>query len=218
MNEVTITPELQEIELKAFEICQKTEDIIIRSQQEYESEGGNLKAVKTRHKEIESKRKELTKPFLDGTRKLNEFFRKPLSFLIQAEINIKKAILSYDQKLEEEERKEQKRIDDLAEKERKRLEKLAERQESKGNTEKAEETREKAVSVPVAFVPTQRPKVKGISKRDNWIFIITDPALIPREYLMPDEKKLGNVARAHKGTHQVPGVVFKNEPIIASRG
>ncbi len=217
MTETLIIPELSEkIELEAKDTLNATTDLEISDQQKYEIEGARLKIVKSKYKEIKSKQDELVNPFKAATKKLTDFFKKPLTFLKEAEGNIKQALLDYDQKLEEEERKEQQRIDDLAEKERKRLEKLAERQESKGNTEKAEETRERAVSVPRGISKAYRTPIKGISKRDNWIFVITDASLIPREYLIPDEKKLSQVAKAHKGALHVPGVVFKNDPIIAS--
>ena len=215
MTELVITEEMEKLENSALTVYETSKEIEIQNDLQYSHEADHLKGVKGNAKEIETKRKELVKPFQEATKNLNAFFKKPLDLLKNAETNIKRAILAYDAKLEEERIAEQKKIDDLAEKERKRLAKLANKQEAAGNVEKAEETREKAVSVPVQ-VANKPISIKGISRRDNWIFVITDPDKIPREYMIPDEKKLKQVATAHKGTHPVPGVIFKNEPIIAS--
>lgn len=214
MNEVTITPEMERMAHSAADTFDATTDIKISNQENYEIEAIRVKGVKARHKETKATRDDLLKPFKEGMAKLTAFFKTPLDRLKDAEDNIKSAMLVYSEKIEKEQAEEQKKLDDAAEKERLRLEKLAEKQESKGNVEKAEETREKAVSVPThTFTP--RPKPKGVAKRDSWQFRIIDASKIPREYLVPDEKKLGAIARAGKGTIKIEGVVFENKPIIA---
>lgn len=72
---------------------------------------------------------------------------------------------------------------------------------------------------PVVAAPTvavETPKVAGITHRDNWKFRITNAALIPREYLVPDEKRIGGVVRSLKDATNIPGVVVYNEPTVAA--
>lgn len=107
--------------------------------------------------------------------------------------------------------------------ERRRLEQ--ERQAAEAIAKKAEEDRriaqaeelEKAnmpeaadmvLSAPVQVVVAQQQatKVEGISFRENWRFIIDNPELLPRDYLMPDEKKIGAIVRAMKKNTSIPGV------------
>jgi hypothetical protein len=46
----------------------------------------------------------------------------------------------------------------------------------------------------------------GLSLRREWKFSVMDAALLPAEYLMPDEKKIGRIVRASEGKLQIPGV------------
>jgi hypothetical protein len=46
----------------------------------------------------------------------------------------------------------------------------------------------------------------GLVIREDWKFSIVDASLIPREYLVPDEKKIGRIVRALKGDANIPGV------------
>jgi len=47
-----------------------------------------------------------------------------------------------------------------------------------------------------------------------WKFRVTNEALIPREYMTPDMVKIGGVARATKGSIQIPGVEIYSEDIV----
>ena len=58
----------------------------------------------------------------------------------------------------------------------------------------------------VAEVNAIVPKVEGQVSRANWKFEITDATLLPRDYLMPDEKTIGAMVRARKGETVIPGV------------
>lgn len=61
----------------------------------------------------------------------------------------------------------------------------------------------------VATAPSST-KVKGITKR--WTFEITDESLVPREYLMVDEKKIREVVTA--GSRSIPGIrIFQQESL-----
>lgn len=47
--------------------------------------------------------------------------------------------------------------------------------------------------------------IAGLSIRTSWTGKVTDPALIPREYLVVDEKKLRAVTKAQKRDPKIPG-------------
>lgn len=63
-----------------------------------------------------------------------------------------------------------------------------------------------AVFVPAVIVRREVPKTEGVSVSQNWKFRITNEALIPREYMMPNEKLLGQLARATKDKTNIPGI------------
>jgi hypothetical protein len=62
------------------------------------------------------------------------------------------------------------------------------------------------VHVPAVVLPTQVPKAEGVSGSKVWKYRVTDEMQIPREYLMVDEKKLGQIVRALKDKTSIPGI------------
>ena len=79
-----------------------------------------------------------------------------------------------------------------------------------------------ATPASVVFVPPAPvqapPKADGVSFRDEWDFEITDAALLPREYLVPDEKKIRGVVKSLRDATAIPGVrAFSRRVVAASR-
>lgn len=82
----------------------------------------------------------------------------------------------------------------------------------------AEAKRAAAASMPVApVVHMEAPKIAGVSSRQVWKFEITDAALLPREYLAPDEKAIGAVVRALGERANIAGVRVYPDTVISSR-
>ena len=50
------------------------------------------------------------------------------------------------------------------------------------------------------------PRIDGVSFRDDWDFEIENVALLPRDYLVPDEKKIRAVVKTLKAATNIPGV------------
>lgn len=80
-----------------------------------------------------------------------------------------------------------------------------------------EAAKAESAMAPAPVVP-EAPKTQGLSMRDNWCFEVVDPAAVPRQYMMPDEIKIGKVVRALKGQIDILGVRIFNRPIMASVG
>ena len=94
--------------------------------------------------------------------------------------------------------------------------KEAEELEKNGEAEKAEEILAAPILAPV-FKPQEIEKPEGVSYRDSWKFEITDESKIPREYLIPDEKKIAGIVKAMKEKFDVPGIRAYNDPIQVNR-
>ncbi len=60
-------------------------------------------------------------------------------------------------------------------------------------------------------------KLAGLAKRTFWRYVIIDAERIPREYLMPDKVKIGQVVRAMKSTSNIAGIEAYPETILAVR-
>jgi colicin import membrane protein len=109
-----------------------------------------------------------------------------------------------------------------AEAQRAEAARLAARAEVKAdNTEakaadKAMALEEQASSVVAPVLQRDPPKVAGINGRMVPQFEITDASLLPREYLVPDEKKIRGVVNALKQDAKIPGVTVRMVRQIAA--
>jgi len=79
-------------------------------------------------------------------------------------------------------------------------------------------------SMAPVVVESTVPKVAGTGKRENWLFRVTNPELIPREYLMPDDPfdaklypKIARVVRAMKSAANIPGIEVYAEASLIQR-
>ena len=217
--ETTIT---KETELKAIdaEVLAKTYDkYAISTVVEYENSAQDLKKVKGKYKELDELRKSMTAPLDTSKKKIMDFFRKPLDFLLNAENTIKLAMRKFQQEQERKRREEEIRLAELARKEAERLQKRAEKASKKGQAEKAEALQQQALETEMMkpIVQSEVPKVAGIGSRESWKFRIVDIDLIPREFMTPNLQRIGEVARTTKGTLKIPGIKFYKEDIITSR-
>lgn len=92
--------------------------------------------------------------------------------------------------------------------------------EAQGLSAEAESVVEQAISMPAPVVPVapSTPKVEGISYRETWKHQIVDAALIPREWLIPDEQAIAAFVRSTKGAKQIPGIRIYPEQTAIVRG
>lgn len=76
--------------------------------------------------------------------------------------------------------------------------------------EEPEIMRESLVAASEAVLTTST-----VSFRDRYVFEVHDPEAVPREYLCPDEAKIGKVVAALKDKTSIPGVRVWNDPIVS---
>lgn len=241
------------IDDRAQELATESERLLVAAQSyavtnvaEYEGAANELKAIKTKLKEVDGQRVFLKTPVLEQAKRIDDFFRAPLKFLADAETLLKRAMLTFQQ-AEEAKRREAERIaqeaarkaqEELrrkaAEDERKasEIKRQAEEAAAAGNAaeaaklaakaekleDKAEAKEEQASMVIMPTVASEQPKVAGISTRKVWKCRITDPRKVPREYLIVNEKMLADFAKATKGQIPVDGVEFYTEEIMSAGG
>lgn len=222
------------------------EVVKITNQPQYDSAGELLKAVKGKMKWLESERKKITTPLDTAKKAVQALFGKPKETLQQAESILKQGRLTYEQEQEvirlalEEKLRKQAEVEEN--RKRKALEEQAQRQEEKAAElrrqaeeanakeraileekarladEKAEARREKKeeVYVPAPVVASTVQKTKGICTKDNWECKVEDEKVVPREWLIVNEKALTAFAKSTKGTVKIPGVRFYNKSIVSS--
>jgi hypothetical protein len=185
------------------------------------------KAAHDAHKAVVAQRKKVEQHALEAERLLKEQMG---TYQREQERKRQEAEAARRREQERLEREERERV----EAERQRLQKeeedrriaAAAEAERRGDVAAAQKLIEEPVVVtapaprpmftppPVATAP---PKVQGVSFREEWTYEVTDPAQVPREYLMVDEKKLGQVVRAMGSTCRIPGVRVYSRTVTSAR-
>lgn len=227
MDNINVTIDTNEAQKQTSDVaslCKKGTILVIINQDQYEKAASVLTEIKSRYKELEKQRKEITVPLDNAKKQVMDLFREPLEQLKSAEDTIKRTMIGYTDEQERLAREEQKRLQELADKELERQKKLIEakieRAKASGKEEKVETLEmEKEMIAPVV-APVVVPKIdtpKGVSYRDKYTAEVIDFKLLPDEYKLPNQSALDKVAQATKGTISIPGVKIKSEKILASR-
>ncbi|MDD5571929.1 MAG: hypothetical protein PHD97_12335 [Bacteroidales bacterium] len=138
--------------------------------------------------------------------------------LEQAERLIKGKAIEYDAEQKRIAAEAQAKIDAQKRKEQEELLAKAKKAEEKGQIEKAENLMQQAQNIPAPVIEKEIPKVSGISVSDIWDFEVADLKLVPREYLILDEKMVRGIAKSKKGKFVIPGIRFFPRPSMSARG
>lgn len=194
--------------------------IMITNDPQYVTVGETLKTDKKYLSFIEGERKKAVDPLNGVIKTINGWFR-PARENLEKAISIKSGAMQvYDNKKAEIARIAQAKLQDEANKKAATLEERARKAAEKGNEERAEELRQQALqkAVIVPTVNVEKVKIQGLTTRTNWSYEITDVNLIPREFMCPNDKLLGQLARSTKGTLSITGIKWiETEEIVGSR-
>jgi len=162
-------------------------------------------AANKAHKAATTGRKDQIEPFI----KAEKIFKR----LLNDHDLEQERLAAAEQKLRDDERA--KRDKELLDEQNRKL-KLAADLEKSGKVEEAQDQLEDAAdiqdeieSIPEPYVEKATPS--GMTYIDNWKAFIVDPKLVPREFCIPDQKKLDQYAKMMKGESAPAGVTFKND-------
>ena len=145
-----------------------------------------------RHAEVEAKRTSITKPILEGKRRVDELFRAPLSALVSIKATYTTKIGEYT---------------------------LAQR---KAQAEAMQASAEafQAGGTPTEAIP-EVPQAKEVNIKARWLPQIANADLVPREYCSPDVAKLKAAIRyadtEHTPPRPIPGVDFVLDAAVTVR-
>jgi len=215
--ELTIAQPDNAAEARAQQSLAHAESMSVTNADEYQAAADEVMAIKSKWKEIEDARKALKQPVDEAAKRIQAFFKPPLDFLTKAEGIIKRKMVEWKSEQDRIAREEQRKAEEKARKERERLEREAAKAAAAGREERAEVLRERAEVVVAAPVAPVVPKVGGISERTIWKFEIVDASQLPRQFLMPNEKRIGEYVRAMKSDATIAGVRVYEEIALASR-
>jgi chromosome segregation ATPase len=227
----------------AVAILSDAEKMEIATRPQYESAADMLKDVKAKAKDLNGRRKDITRPLDKAKKQIMDLFRAPLDKLGKAEKILKRSMNDYVQEQERIRREKEEKLRREAEaerrrkgeqqrrweeKEKKRREE-ADRLEAEGKAEEARKAKaaaekaagkaeERALEVENVQAPVlaQEDTPKGVSYRSKWTAEVVDLSQVPLQYLEPNMSMLNRMAQATKGKVSIPGVKFHEEKIVAS--
>ena len=193
------TEDVQEADAAAqegTELALYAKQIVIKTPEQYEEAADILKEIKGRAKALEETRKRITKPLLTAKKEVDTLFKAPAESLKQAELGIKRGMVSYTKE---------------AEAKRKELEAKAREMAAKEDAS-ISEVREALVE---ASTQNSTPKVTGVVVKKVTKFEIIDESKLPRHVLKPDQALIRADVKAGIA---VPGVRVWQEDEISARG
>ena len=217
MNEVLIMPVTNEIEEKTEARVKEANQIIIADQTSYKAAADWLKVIVILKKEVEGTFADPKQKAAAAHKSICAAEKTHLEPLQKAEAIVKSKMSTWYAEQERKAREERLRLEAEQRKqdEERRL-KEAVALESAGQKEEAEQVLAQEVTyAPIKIQVVE--KVEGVSFRENWKWEIADQNIIPREYLMPDEKKINGLVRALKGETKISGIKVYAEKITSIR-
>lgn len=208
--------EIEKTENQAMVVVARGMGLIVDSPKTYEEAGAVLVSIKDAAKQITAFWDDPIKKARAAWTALTERRGAMIKPLEEAEKHIKGQMAAFHTKLEAEKREKEAALRAKMEAEAKaKAEEIAKENELLGNSQEAAVIRAAPVIAPaVTLAPVV--EVEKIKYREDWKAEVTDPAAVPREFLVVDERKLAALARAMKADANVPGVRFYAEKIVVA--
>ena len=156
---------------------------------------GVLTESKSKAKQLDGKRQEITKPLNEALRAVNALFKPAIVFYEKCERVMKLKISAAHARSQAEARKALNEASDAA---------------ASGDGP-AVTTALQAHESAEGF-----SEVDGVQYRSVWKFEVADLKLVPREYLQADLQRIQNVVVHKKGETSIPGIRVYEDKVIAS--
>lgn len=195
-------------------VVSQVQQMTVSNVEDYEMAGSFLQLIAKRYRQIEEVFDPIVAKAHATWKEACSQRSKLLEPLDQAKKCVNEKLRTFDQEQDRIRRQEEAR---LAEEAKKKIDddaiREAEALRAAGEPELADMALQVAAEAPapVVVLPSSTPKMAEMQSRTNWKFRIVNEALIPREYLSPDEKKIGAVVRSQKAMAKIPGVQVYSE-------
>lgn len=199
-------------EQRALSIRQQADGIVVTDAFTYQTAAEFLKGVKMAEKEVMVFFEPMVTAANDAHKKILARRKTLTDKLGAAYFHVNRQLGEYKRREDEERRKKQAEIEALA---RKHAEDAALATavalEQAGDARGADAILAAPVAAAPVVVQSQVPRVEGLRARETWRFRIVDASAIPREFLAPDEQKIGAIVRALKGETRIAGIEVYTE-------
>lgn len=198
--------------------------VVVSTPAEYEAAGLQLAAAKKALKNVEAMERTVTAPLNAAMKAARELFA-PAKLKIHHAIGLfSEPMEAYQlalRKAQREAEEAQKRAEAEALERAHAAKARAAESASPIDRMMAEEEAEEALASLRENAKMELPKAqaKGTASRSSWHVEITDVSLLPREFMVPDEKKLNSIASALKDkAPDIPGVRWVETVKVYGRG
>ena len=218
---LTLEQEARQVGQEALAVVKKAEALVVTDQVTRVQAAELGRVVATLDSAAKEKFDAIKKPMTEAKNRVLAWEHEVRDPLVRVKAHLSASIGRFDQEQETLRLQEEARIRrELQAKSDAEAKAAAEAQaiedavqlEAAGDTKGAEAVLNNPVPQPVYVPPVilQRETVKtaGVSGSTTWEFMIENADLIPREYLIPDEKLIGQFGRALKEKAKIPGVKF----------
>lgn len=208
MNELSFSSKFD----AALMFAEQAKDFVIRHTQDYEAAGADVARIRDLEKELADEWG--CHPVVQAYKVLQQRKINLAETLEASRKTLKLKMFTFENDQEQKRREEEARIAaDLKAKADADALALAQAAQDAGDSAGAEAVLDEAINAPaqVVVIPKQTPKIAGHVRRVIPKFRIVNEALIPRQYLTPDEKKIGGVIRSLKSAANIPGVQYFEE-------
>ena len=209
-----------EVEKLVPAVVSQANEITVADAEEYEMACSFLTMIATRKKQVGETFDPIVQKAHAAWKEAiaqRDKFLKPLE---QAEVDVKRKVTMWRVEEERKRREEEARLSAIAkaEAEERALAEAA-ALEANGEKELADMVLQEAAEAPppIVVAPPTVPKQEGIAKKTTWKFRIVNEALIPREFMSPDEVKIGAIVRTQKNLTKIPGVQPYPEESVSVR-
>jgi phage-related minor tail protein len=206
----TQLPEKLQQEVTAIE--RQISNITVRDDDSYALAVDLGKQVKERRRAVEQFFTPMKQAQDAAKRVILDAEKKALGPIQAAEAHLSCEVTKYRT---EQERIDRERRKAAEEEERKRIESNraheAEVARAAGKEKLATAIEKAPIDTPKVNVPSSLPAVGRITRRKVWRFRVVDPAALPAEFLIPDEKKIGERVREQQEDCAIPGVEVWSE-------
>ena len=193
------------------QILAKMEQLAITNDEEFQETAEFLQGIKGKQKEVKDNfEPRRAKAEAEKQKVLAEInsYKRPLE---KAEIIVKKKLGEYRVEQEQKRREEeQKRLAELKTQEEDRL---LEEAEANGD----ESILDDEIMLAKPTLETEIPKMAGISFTEVWHFEIVDVNQIPRDYMIPDVRKIQGVVNALKDKTSISGIRVHPDQQVGAR-
>ena len=195
------------VEQKSLEVIDQAKAVFVVSNEDLQSAGEFLKNIKGLQKEINAVFDPIIKTAHIAHKEAKSQKTKVEAPLKEAEALVKGAMTKFTQEEERKRLVEEKRLQEEAKKKaEEEILATAEEAEARGDDMATDFALSEEVDTSHIKVESKVEKVAGVVVTKIWKWRIKDKSLIPKEFWILDEKRIGQRVRADKEKSNIPGV------------